>query len=181
MLKPHRSKYYGRISRTNWAIKCWFHWTLTPHNFPKWGYDNFYTFWRKINVIFLQKKIDKRGRKLVDYDSQRHSFQNLQSNAAKRKDDVKLTKGRENLEEAKRTYDMLNTELHDELPALFDSRILFLVTNLQTLFASEQMFHNETSKIYAELEAIVDKLATESQRGSYTLKKLNCKPFASNL
>lgn len=122
----------------------------------------------------LQKKIDKRGRKLVDYDSQRHSFQNLQANAAKRKDDVKLTKGRESLEEAKRTYEMLNTELHDELPALYDSRILFLVTNLQTLFASEQMFHNETSKIYAELEAIVDKLATESQRGSYTLKKLNC-------
>lgn len=123
----------------------------------------------------MQKKIDKRGRKLVDYDSQRHSFQNLQANAAKRKDDVKLTKGRESLEEAKRTYELLNTELHDELPALYDSRILFLVTNLQTLFASEQMFHNETSKIYAELEAIVDKLATESQRGSYTLKKLNCK------
>lgn len=86
-----------------------------------------------------------------------------------------MTKGRESLEEAKRTYELLNTELHDELPALYDSRILFLVTNLQTLFASEQMFHNETSKIYAELEAIVDKLATESQRGSYTLKKLNCK------
>ena len=66
----------------------------------------------------------------------------------------------------------MNTELHDELPALFDSRILFLVTNLQTLFASEQMFHSETSKVYAELEAIVDKLATESQRGSYTLKKI---------
>jgi amphiphysin len=86
---------------------------------------------------------------------------------------IKLTKGREQLEEAKRTYEILNTELHDELPALHDSRILFLVTNLQTLFASEQMFHNETSKIYAELEAIVDKLATESQRGSYTLKKIS--------
>lgn len=107
----------------------------------------------------------------MDFDGQRHSFQNLQANAAKRKDDVKLTKGREQLEEAKRTYELLNTELHDELPALYDSRILFLVTNLQTLFASEQMFHNEIAKIYAELEAIVDKLATESQRGSYTLKK----------
>lgn len=133
----------------------------------------------QINLFLLfQKKIDKRGRKLVDYDSQRHSFQNLQANAAKRRDDVKLTKGREQLEEAKRTYELLNTELHDELPALFDSRILFLVTNLQTLFASEQMFHNEITKIYSELEAIVDKLATESQRGSYTLKKLNCKKIS---
>ncbi|XP_050092760.1 bridging integrator 2 isoform X6 [Anopheles aquasalis] len=121
----------------------------------------------------MKKKIDKRGRKLVDYDSQRHSFQSLQANAAKRKDDIKVTKGREQLEEAKSTYEILNSELHDELPALFDSRILFLVTNLQTLFACEQQFHSETSKVYAELEAIVDKLATESQRGSYTLKKIN--------
>ncbi|XP_026840727.1 bridging integrator 2 [Drosophila persimilis] len=118
-----------------------------------------------------QKKVEKRNRKLIDYDGQRHSFQNLQANANKRKDDVKLTKGREQLEEARRTYEILNTELHDELPALYDSRILFLVTNLQTLFATEQVFHNETSKIYSELEAIVDKLATESQRGSNTLRK----------
>jgi len=75
------------------------------------------------------------------------------------------------LEEARRTYEILNTELHDELPALYDSRILFLVTNLQTLFATEQVFHNETAKIYSELEAIVDKLATDSQRGSNTLRK----------
>lgn len=62
--------------------------------------------------------------------------------------DLQVTKGREQLEEARRTYEILNTELHDELPALHDSRILFLVTNLQTLFASEQVFHSETSKVY---------------------------------
>lgn len=119
----------------------------------------------------MKKKIDKRGRKLVDYDSQRHSFQGIQANAAKRKDDVKITKGREQLEEAKRTYEVLNSELHDELPALYDSRILFLVDNLQTLFAAEQLFHSETSKVYSELELITDKLANESQRGGYTVKK----------
>lgn len=72
-----------------------------------------------------------------------------------------LTKGREQLEEARRTYEILNTELHDELPALYDSRILFLVTNLQTLFASEQIFHNEVSKvcfwgIFLHIMGIVD-------------------------
>ncbi|XP_064071344.1 myc box-dependent-interacting protein 1 isoform X2 [Vanessa tameamea] len=115
----------------------------------------------------VRKKIEKRGRKLVDYDSQRHSFQNLQANAAKRRDDVKITKGREQLEEAKRTYEVLNSELHDELPALFDSRVLFYVNNLQTLFSAEQLFHSESSKVFLELEAITDKLATESQRGGY--------------
>ncbi|KAI5638694.1 BAR domain-containing protein [Phthorimaea operculella] len=118
----------------------------------------------------VRKKIEKRGRKLVDYDSQRHSFQNLQANAAKRRDDVKVTKGREQLEEAKRTYEVLNSELHDELPALYDSRVLFYVNNLQTLFSAEQLFHSESAKVYSELEAITDKLATESQRGSYTKK-----------
>lgn len=39
--------------------------------------------------MYLQKKIEKRGRKLVDFDSQRHSFQSLQ-NASKKKDDIKV-------------------------------------------------------------------------------------------
>ncbi|KAJ6633466.1 Amphiphysin, partial [Pseudolycoriella hygida] len=120
----------------------------------------------------MKKKIEKRNRKLIDYDGHRHSFQSLQANSNKRRDDAKVTKSREQLEEARRTYEILNTELHDELPALHDSRILFLVTNLQTLFASEQVFHSETAKIFAEFEAIVDKLATDSQRGSYTIKKI---------
>ncbi|XP_019873315.2 amphiphysin isoform X1 [Aethina tumida] len=120
----------------------------------------------------MRKKIDKRGRKLVDYDSQRHSFQALQTNMKKR-DDAKIAKGREQLEEAKRTYEMLNSELHDELPALYDSRILFLVTNLQSLFNAEHVFHTECSKVFEELEAVVDKLATDSQRGSYSIKKTN--------
>ncbi|XP_055840271.1 myc box-dependent-interacting protein 1 isoform X2 [Episyrphus balteatus] len=119
----------------------------------------------------MKKKVEKRNRKLIDYDGQRHSFQSVQASASKRKDDVKITKSREQLEEARRTYEILNTELHDELPALYDSRILFLVTNLQTLFASEQVFHTESAKIFSELETIVDKLATDSQRGNNTLKK----------
>lgn len=98
-------------------------------------------------LYLLQKKIDKRGRKLVDYDSQRHNFQSLQCNPRKR-DELKVSRGKELLEEAKRTYEQLNSELHDELPALYDSRVLFLVTNLQTLFAAEQVFHTESAKVY---------------------------------
>ncbi|KAL0882684.1 hypothetical protein ABMA27_001110 [Loxostege sticticalis] len=131
----------------------------------------------------VRKKVEKRGRKLVDYDSQRHSFQNLQANAAKRRDDVKVTKGREQLEEAKRTYEVLNSELHDELPALYDSRVLFYVNNLQTLFSAEQLFHSESSKVFAELEAITDKLANDCQRGSYSKKAIainNVSPTANN-
>lgn len=82
----------------------------------------------------------------MDYDGQRHSFQSLQGNPKKR-DELKVTKGKDLLDEAKRTYEQLNSELHDELPALHDSRVLFLVTNLQTLFAAEQVFHVESAKV----------------------------------
>lgn len=58
-----------------------------------------------------------------------------------------VTKGREQLEEAKRTYEIMNSELHDELPALYDSRVLFYVNNLQTLFSAEQLFHSESNKV----------------------------------
>lgn len=107
----------------------------------QWKYSEWCFF-----LNWFQKKIDKRGRKLVDYDSQRHNYQSLQGNPKKR-DEIKVTKARESLEEAKRTYELLNSELHDELPALYDSRVLFLVTNLQTLFAAEQVFHAETAKV----------------------------------
>ena len=58
-----------------------------------------------------------------------------------------LDRAKESMDNAKRTYELLNSELHDELPALFDSRVLFLVTNMQTLFAAEEVFHTETSKV----------------------------------
>merc|ERR1712223_966670 len=76
------------------------------------------------------------------------------------------------METAKRTYEVLNSELHDELPALHDSRILFLVTNMQTLFAAEEVFHSETAKVNSELEAVVDKLAKEVQKGTLPRKTL---------
>ena len=92
-----------------------------------------------------QKKIDKRDRKLVDYDGQRHSFQTLQ--ASKKREEAKVARAKEQLEEAKRTFAVFNAELNEEMPALYDSRVLFYLTNLQTLFSAEQVFHSELSKV----------------------------------
>ncbi|RWS00569.1 myc box-dependent-interacting protein 1-like protein, partial [Leptotrombidium deliense] len=70
----------------------------------------------------IRAKIEKRGRKLVDFDSSRHTMESLQSSTKKR-DEIKIAKAREQMEEARRLYEVLNKELHDELPALYDSRI----------------------------------------------------------
>lgn len=117
----------------------------------------------------MRKKIDKRSRKLVDYDSNRHSLQSLEGGGKKR-DESKISKAKEQLLQAKKTYDTMNSELHEELPALYQSRIAFLVNNLQTLFSAEQLFHSETSKVYSEMEAIVDRLATDCQKQSVNFK-----------
>ena len=96
----------------------------------------------------------------MDYDGQRHSFQALQN--SKKREEVKISRAKDQLEEAKRTFALFNAELNEELPALFESRLLFLITNLQTFFSAEQVFHNELSKVHGELESIIDKLAKET-------------------
>jgi len=121
----------------------------------------------------MRKKIDKRGRKLIDFDKERHNVQQMQTNP--NRNEAKFARGKESMENAKRTYELLNSELHDELPALYDSRVLFLVTNMQTLFAAEEVFHTETAKVYYELEAIIDKLAKDVQKGTIP-KKILPKP-----
>ena len=60
---------------------------------------------------------------------------------------VKVARAKEQLEEAKRTFANFNIELNEEMPALYDSRVLFYLTNLQTLFSAEQVFHSELSKV----------------------------------
>merc|ERR1711942_217863 len=109
----------------------------------------------------MRKKIDKRGRKLIDFDAERHAVQQMQNNP--NRNEAKFIKAKEQMENAKRTYEVLNSALHD-------SRILFLVTNMQTLFAAEEVFHSETAKVYSELEGVVDKLAKEVQKGTLPRK-----------
>jgi hypothetical protein len=54
----------------------------------------------------MRKKIDKRSRKLIDFDGERHALQALQANP--RRAEAKLAKQRESLEAAKRTYEVSN-------------------------------------------------------------------------
>ena len=86
---------------------------------------------------------------MIDFDKERHAVQQMQNNP--NRNEAKFIKVKEQMENAKRTYEVLNSELHDELPALHDSRILFLVTNMQTLFAAEEVFHSETAKVSKKL------------------------------
>uniref|UniRef100_L7M507 Putative amphiphysin n=1 Tax=Rhipicephalus pulchellus TaxID=72859 RepID=L7M507_RHIPC len=121
--------------------------------------------------VDVRGRIAKRGRKLVDYDKCRHSVESLR-NSAKKKDDYKLGKAREELEEAKQMYEVINNELHEELPTLYESRIPFLVSNLQTFFTAESTFHAENAKVFSFLVDTMQKLAADSERQGSTIGTL---------
>uniref|UniRef100_A0A6M2D0L5 Putative amphiphysin salivary gland overexpressed n=1 Tax=Rhipicephalus microplus TaxID=6941 RepID=A0A6M2D0L5_RHIMP len=121
--------------------------------------------------VDVRGRIAKRGRKLVDYDKCRHSVESLR-NSAKKKDDYKLGKAREELEEAKQMYEVINNELHEELPTLYESRIPFLVSNLQTFFTAESTFHAENAKVFSFLVDTMQKLATDSECQGSTISTL---------
>jgi len=117
----------------------------------------------------MKGKIDKRNRKLVDYDATRHTIEQLKT--SKKRDDQKLLKAEEKNADAKRLYEHLNAELHDLLPALFDSRIVSYGSMLQSLFTAEASYHADLSKHNQGLSEVIDKLVEERGRGTYSSKR----------
>ncbi|XP_065321926.1 myc box-dependent-interacting protein 1-like [Gordionus sp. m RMFG-2023] len=109
--------------------------------------------------IEIKDKINKRSRKLLYFDSARHSYDTLINSANKKKDDQKINKALDQLTDAKKVYQDLNNELHESLPTLYQTRISFLVSHFQSLFAAELQFHNEMAKVNNELSELMDILA----------------------
>ena len=67
--------------------------------------------------------------------------------------------------------------MHEELPALYDSRIPFLISVLQTLFATQSAFYGQNSRVQTQLNNYVDELALEAKKGTY---HINARLLANN-
>lgn len=105
----------------------------------------------------LKKKIEKRGRKLVDYDSAKNSFNSVKA-SSKKDNDPKLAKATMELQAAEQMYTEMNNELLEILPAVFDSRITFFVDTLQTLFNANSVYQTDASKFHKQIVMQLDKL-----------------------
>ncbi|KAJ0062342.1 hypothetical protein NL108_010513 [Boleophthalmus pectinirostris] len=108
----------------------------------------------------IKARIAKRDRKMVDFDSARHHFANLQK--GKKKDEAKIAKAEEELGRAQKIFEELNVELQDELPVLWDSRVGVYVNTFQTMAKNQEKFHREMGKLSENLNDIMTKL--EEQR-----------------
>ncbi|XP_013391361.1 amphiphysin isoform X1 [Lingula anatina] len=117
----------------------------------------------------IRTKISKRGRKLVDFDGARHNYQALEQ--AKKRDETKIYKARQEMEEARRIYEDLNVELHEELPSLYDGRIDQYCTNLLSLSSAEAIFHRECAKIEDDISEHIEQLAKENTKGSFKVER----------
>lgn len=109
----------------------------------------------------IKSRIAKRGRKLVDYDSARHHYESLQN--AKKKDDTKIAKAEEELLKSQKVFEEMNTDLQEELPSLWNSRVGFYVNTFQSIAGLEENFHKEMSKLHQNLHEVMTTL--ESQQG----------------
>ncbi|GFS78948.1 amphiphysin [Nephila pilipes] len=143
--------------------------------------NNFEEFCEKINCELVApvgsyliqfpeytNKISKRNRKLLDYDNSRHNLQNLET--MKKREDTKIAKAKEQLEDARNHFEVINSELHDELPALYDSRVSFFATNLQNLYIAEADFHKQDASLFIEMGGILDKLNEAYKKGAFAEK-----------
>lgn len=106
----------------------------------------------------LKKKVEKRGRKLVDYDCARNNYNSLKESSKKGESDPKVAKAFTELQQAEALYKELNNELLEVLPATFDSRITFVVDNLQQLFNAYSIHQTESSKLNKLLVSQLDQL-----------------------
>lgn len=115
----------------------------------------------------IREKISKRGRKLVDYDSERHAYESLQaSQTTKPSDDTKINRCRDQMIEAQKVYETLNNELHEELPALYENRVPLIITVLQRLFSSKLTYHAENVDLCKSYLDCVEHLARATEKDS---------------
>ncbi|XP_042348620.1 bridging integrator 2a [Plectropomus leopardus] len=116
----------------------------------------------------VKEKVAKRGRKLVDYDSSRHHLEALQT--AKKRDDVKINKAEEEMNAAKSVYEGINTELKEELPALYESRVGCFVTVFSAVSNLRDIFYREMSTLNLDLQNVIKELQAQHPDKVFALK-----------
>uniref|UniRef100_A0A3B3Z4Z9 BAR domain-containing protein n=1 Tax=Poecilia mexicana TaxID=48701 RepID=A0A3B3Z4Z9_9TELE len=118
----------------------------------------------------IREKIAKRGRKRVDYDSSLHTLESLQT--AKKRDDIKISKAKEEMLAAKNIYDGINNELKEELPVLYDSRIGCYVAVFSAVSNLRDIFYKEMSTLNLDLQCVIKELQAQHPDKTFAVRGL---------
>ncbi|KAF7709672.1 hypothetical protein HF521_016522 [Silurus meridionalis] len=139
----------------------------------------------------IKARIAKRDRKLVDYDSARHTYAAV-NKGKKKEGGIKISKpaslleratpgwaqgilsahnvaqtnltrcqAEEELERAQKVFEDINIDLQEELPSLWNSRVGFYVNTFQSVAGLEEKFHREIGKLSQNMQDTLVKLENQ--------------------
>ncbi|KAK3568988.1 hypothetical protein QTP86_021598 [Hemibagrus guttatus] len=139
----------------------------------------------------IKARIAKRDRKLVDYDSARHTYAAV-NKGKKKEGGIKISKpaslleratpgwaqgilsahniaqtnltrsqAEEELERAQKVFEDINIDLQEELPSLWNSRVGFYVNTFQSVAGLEEKFHREVGKLSQNMYDTLVKLENQ--------------------
>lgn len=88
----------------------------------------------------------------------RRSSDSLQTATSQLVDEARLLKLREQYNYCKVMYETINSELHEELPMVYEKKMKHLLMSLQSYFSMEAQFHSNASKLFATAGDVIDEL-----------------------
>lgn len=140
----------------------------------------------------LKKKIEKRDNRLLDFDNARHTLEGAQNRNNKKNNTstlnhglngfnqgpanslttssaststeqlTKLTRLKIDLEDKQHVYEELNQTLCMTLPVLYENRIKFYSSLLQTFFYTETIFNSDAVEVKSKLDTICENLSKQT-------------------
>jgi len=119
----------------------------------------------------VKTKIEKRNKKLLDFDGWRHEIVAIQS-SKKKLNLEKLAKAEEQASESKRLYESLNYELYDSLPEIHDQRISVFTKTFNSVFKGEANFHQKSTTLAQSLIETLSNLEDSAAAGTYATPRL---------
>lgn len=94
--------------------------------------------------------------------SERQEGDNINSATSQLVNGARLLKLREQYNYCKIMYETINSELHEELPMVYEKEMKNLLMTLQNYFSLEAQFHSNAGKLFATSSDVIDDLPTMS-------------------
>jgi len=123
----------------------------------------------KMNAYFpvINEQISKRNKKLLDYDSARHTLRKLIDKPSE--DPTKLPKAQQENDEAEEVFELMNRQLIEEIPQLLELRVPYFDPSFEAMIRMQCKFAEEG---YEKLGG-VQRYFADSVRDDYAAGQLD--------
>jgi hypothetical protein len=96
-------------------------------------------------IVDLKAKIEKRTRKRLDYDSARRELD--KAGELGKEENSQMLRARDKFEKAKDNFDLVDGQLHDNLPVLYETGAVLLLNKFKSICGAEVHCQTELAKV----------------------------------